>query len=85
MSVRRRNGRSSMLRTPSTDGKRAFSQKMIFERVQIERVDFFGVALPDALIEALAALIAQPAALDHFAKNGGSTKRSRQGSLGTRS
>ncbi len=38
---------------------------MILERLAVDGVDFFLRALAHALVETLAALLAQPAALDH--------------------
>ena len=55
-----------MLRAASSEGKRGFGERLVFERLPIQDVDLAVVALADAFVEALAGFLAEPAALDHF-------------------
>ena len=48
----------------SRDAKRGLFGRMIFQRLPVDGMDFAVFA--DALVAALAALFAQPAAFDHF-------------------
>ena len=51
-------------------GEARFFGWMVFERLQVERVNLLVVALAGALVEALAALFAEPSALDHLREEG---------------
>ena len=68
-SARRRSPRSAMPRTASTAGNRTLLAGWYSSVLQVERADFLVLALAYALVEALAALFAQPAALHHLPHN----------------
>jgi hypothetical protein len=75
------SGEGSILRTVSREGEAGLVRRVIFESLAVERVDFTVFA--DALVEALAAFVAEPSALIIVsATKGASWKRSRNGSWG---